>query len=103
MSQAAANQETPTAIADSARPLAVGFGDLLGINERKTNMKNWIVKVLNADGTWLQWSANNSPGGGYWSNHQPPLLMEKLEAVEMAKRVFNDVEWVYGVKIVENL
>jgi len=66
--------------------------------------KNWIVKALNADGTWLQWSAaKESPSGGYWSNHQPPMLMEKAEAVEMAKRVFDNVEWVYGVKITENL
>lgn len=29
--------------------------------------------------------------------------MDKQEAVTMVKRVFNDVIWVYGVKIVENV
>lgn len=65
-------------------------------------MKNWIVKAMQQDGTWLQWSSAER-NRGYWSNHQTPMLMEKQEAVEMAKRIFTTVDWAYGVKIVEDL
>jgi len=64
--------------------------------------RNWIVKAMQQNGTWLQWSV--APlNRGYWSNHQPPFLMTKPEAVDMAKRIFQDVGWIYGVKIEENL
>jgi len=48
-------------------------------------------------GTWLQWT------GIGWSDIEPPMLLDKTEAGELAKRVFNSVGWAYGVKIQENL
>ena len=37
--------QQPATLAESRKaPIVVGSGDLLGINERKTNMKYWIDK-----------------------------------------------------------